>query len=205
MSVTNFKKGLKGRIIWCRIGIFIFTLTASALTELMIVFFDSRFSNLSREWITAISLISVIVVSLVISAVNNKGKSIVVVATNIASPFGGLIISIVDYFFRETAEEFVDSIVAEWVCKELFNGVSPIVGGFIILAIMVVVFIVVVVLQRRELKLQDVHLLSYENYANNKEFEQKVERIKAIFCIISLIIMLVILFAWIGIVCSSLI
>lgn len=205
MSVTNVKKGLKVKLILNKILIFLGVIFASMLTELAIVFLSSKCPNMPREVITIISLALVVFVSLVVSVLSNRHASIKVVTTNVVAPFGGLVISMVDYFLKETAEEFMDSIVADVIYERIFINVSPIVGGWIILAIMFLTFGLVYVLQRREIKLEDIHLMSYENYAESKEFEQKIDRIKSGFVKASLIITLVALFAWFGIVISGLI
>lgn len=208
MSVTNGKKGLKAKLVLNKILIFLEVIFASMLTELAaIVFLSSKNSNMPREAITIISLALVVIVSLVVSRLNNRQVPIkVFVKTNVVAPVGGLIISMLDYFFKETAEEFLDSWMADRLFEIFFSNMSPIAGGIIIFLIMIATFIVVFCLQRFEpklqYKLQELYFLTYEDYVLYQEYEHKLDKIKSGFVVGSLVITVFVIGAWLGIILS---
>lgn len=206
MSVTNVKKGLKVKLVLNKILIFLGVIFASMLTELAIVFLFSKNPNMPREAITIISLALVVSVSLVPSIFNRQVPIKVFVKTNVVAPVGGLIISMLDYFFKETAEEFLDSWMADRLFEIFFSNMSPIAGGIIIFLIMIATFIVVFCLQRFEpklqYKLQELYFLTYEDYVLYQEYEHKLDKIKSGFVVGSLVITVFVIGAWLGIILS---
>ena len=206
MSVTNVKKGLKVKLVLNKILIFLGVIFASMLTELAIVFLFSKNPNMPREAITIISLALVVSVSLVPSIFNRQVPIKVFVKTNVVAPVGGLIISMLDYFFKETAEEFLDSWMADRLFEIFFSNMSPIAGGIIIFLIMIATFIVVFCFQRFEpklqYKLQELYFLTYEDYVLYQEYEHKLDKIKSGFVVGSLVITVFVIGAWLGIILS---